>query len=131
MSNTTNHLSFILKPSTIAGGGVGVFAIHDIEKGTRLDIYNNDFDEKLYDLTEIPEELQAYCVSREGGKIQCPKFFNRMGIGNYLNHSNDENAHWDGKSYFAKKDIKKGEEIFADYNELGEPEETKAPYYKA
>lgn len=30
----TTEFSFILKPSTIAGAGVGVFAVEDIKRGT-------------------------------------------------------------------------------------------------
>jgi len=35
-----------------------------------------------------------------------------------------------GYSFFAKKDVKAGEEITIDYNNLDEPENAKEDYYK-
>ncbi len=129
MKNTTDHESFILKPSTVQGGGVGVFAVHDIAEGTKLDLFSDDFEEELRDKESVPEELQGYCLDHESGKIMCPKYFNKMPIGNYLNHSRDANTHWDGSFYYANRNILKGEEIFSNYNELGEPEGKKESYY--
>ncbi len=122
--------SFIIKPSTIPNGGVGVFTISDIPKDTYLALILPDFEEEVLTADEVPEELQVYCLDREDGKLQCPKHFNRMDIGNYLNHSNSANIRWEEekKSYFALRDIKKGEELFADYKELGEPEEMRDGY---
>lgn len=131
MKNITNHLSFILRPSTIKNLGVGVFALHDIAKDAYMELFLEDFQEEVLDEKDVPEELQAYCLNHKGGKLLCPKFFNRMDIGNYLNHSENPNLRYEkGKGYFALRDIKVGEELFANYRELEEPEEKRDDYYK-
>ncbi len=94
-----------------------------------MELFLPDFQEEIVDTEDIPEELQVYCLDKEDGKLQCPKYFNRMDIGNYLNHSNTPNLRWEeGVGYFALREIKKGEELFADYKELGEPESTRDSY---
>lgn len=119
MKNSTDRHSFILKPSTIEGAGVGVFALHDIAGGTYLELFLKDFQEEIRDENDVPEELRGYCLYQKDGKLLCPKFFNRMDVGNYLNHSNNPNTIYKkGEGYFAKHNIKKGEEIFTDYRGL-------------
>lgn len=131
MKNITSGLSFILKPSSIKDAGIGVFALHDIAKGTYMELFLKDFQEELRDSEDIPEELRGYCLDHEGGGILCPKFFNRMDIGNYLNHSENPNLRYEkGKGYYASRDIKAGEELFGNYRELGEPEDARDHYYK-
>jgi hypothetical protein len=63
MKNQTSGFSFILKPSTVEGGGVGVFALHDIVKDTFMELFLDDFQEVLYEKNEVPEELQVYCLN--------------------------------------------------------------------
>lgn len=130
--NKTDHQSFIIKPSTIEGGGVGVFALHDIAEGVTLELFSSDFQEELRDKDSVPAELQGYCLDQEDGKLLCPKAFNNMPIGNYLNHSKaDSNIKYLGnEQYAAKRAIQAGEELLADYNELEEPEETREVYYQ-
>lgn len=132
MKNTTDHMSFILRPSTLENSGVGVFALHDIAKGTSMALFTEDFHEELRKPEEVPEELQGYCLDQPGGMLLCPKNFNHQPVGNYLNHSAEKaNLRWkEGDSYFAVRDIKKGEELFADYRQLGEPKETWENYYQ-
>ena len=131
MKNTTDRHSFILKPSTINNGGVGVFALHDITKNTYMELFLKDFQEEICDKKDVPEELQGYCLNLPNNKILCPKLFNRMDIGNYLNHSENPNVKYKKeKGYFAVRDIKNGEEILANYRDLDEPIETREEYYK-
>jgi len=129
MKTTTDHQSFILRPSTIKG--IGVFALHDVAEGTYLELFRRDFQEEVRDASDIPEGLQDFCLNREDGKLLCPKFFNRLDIGNYANHSENANMRYEnGKGYFAKRDIKAGEELFANYRELPESESSREDYYK-
>jgi uncharacterized protein len=135
MKKTTDRHSFILKPSTVNGAGVGVFALHDIAKGAHLELFLKDFQEEIRKEADVPEELRVYCLYQAGERLRCPKFFNRLDIGNYLNHSNNENTVYKkGLGYYAKRDIKKGEEIFANYRDLGEqfnePASVREDYYK-
>jgi SET domain-containing protein len=131
MKNTTDRESFILKPSTVPGGGIGVFALHDIAEGTHMAVFLPDFEEEIRNSEDVPEELQGFCLTQEDGTILCPKYFNSMDIGNYLNHSKTANLRYEkGKGYFAKRDIHAGEELLANYNELGEPEEGREDYYE-
>jgi len=130
MQEYTNRFSFVLKPSEVYN--IGVFATHDIAEGTHMEVFLPDFEEEIHDEEDIPEELRGYCLDQKDGKVLCPKFFNRMDIGNYLNHSTEnKNLRYErGKGYFATRDIKRGEELLADYTQLGEPEESWAEYYQ-
>lgn len=131
MKKETTGRSFILKASMAVQGGVGVFALHDIAAGTHMELFLPDFQEELLDANEVPEALQGYCLTQSDGKLLCPKFFNRLDIGNYLNHSETANLTYEkGKGYSAARDIKEGEELFANYRQLGEPEESREAYYR-
>ena len=130
MENKTTEFSFILRPSEY---GVGVFAVHDIEKGAYLRLFGNE-DEQEVDVSvvrkkeDVPEFFQQWCVSREDS-LWCPKDFGCMEIGWYLNHSKDPNAYHKDYEYYAIRDIKSGEEITIDYNSLEEPNEAREEYY--
>ena len=129
MKTGTDGQSFILKPSTVEG--VGVFALHDIAEGTHMELFREDFEEEIRKPEDVPEKLRGFCLGREDGTLLCPKFFNRMDIGNYVNHSGNANMRYEkGRGYFAKRDIKAGEELLANYRELGEPEGSREEYFK-
>jgi SET domain-containing protein len=131
MKYKTDHFSFILKPSTIKNAGVGVFALHDIAEGTHMALFSEGFQEEIRKPEDIPKELRGYCIIQKDGTLLCPKYFNKLDIGNYLNHSEAPNIKHDkDKGYFALRDIKVGEEIFADYRELEEPEDKRESFYK-
>ncbi len=128
--NKTDRFSFILKPSTIPNAGVGVFVLHDIAKSTYMELFLPDFQEEICDPNDVPKELQIYCLPQKDGKLLCPKLFNRLDIGNYLNHSDKPNlVYKKGTGYFASCDIKAGEELFADYREIDGPEYAQKEYY--
>jgi len=126
--NETNEFSFILKPSTVEG--VGVFALHDIDAGTKLNLIPDNYEFRMLKKKNIPTDLIKYCIS-EGDFYHCPKFFNSMYISNYLNHSSQPNAQWDEakNNYYALVPIKKGEEIFIDYACFNEPDEAKEGFW--
>lgn len=130
-ANQTSEFSFALKPSQ---HGVGVFAIHDITKGTHLRLFG---DRETIDLraiirpkADVPEVFQEYCMDR-GDKLVCPEDFGRMHVGWYLNHSPTPNTYRDEDyKWYASQNIKAGEEITINYNLLDEPEEAKKEYYR-
>ena len=134
MRTDTDRRSFILKPSTVREAGVGVFILHDIAAGAHLELFVGDSEEELCDPNDLPAELRGFCLDQPGGKVLCPVYFNRLDIGNYLNHSIEkQNIRFaaEQREYFALRDLKKGEELFANYNELGEPEDKKDAYYQS
>ncbi|PYJ84527.1 MAG: hypothetical protein DME22_12480 [Verrucomicrobia bacterium] len=82
--------------------GVGVFAIRDIPKGTK--IFPDDDSELIWGETYGP-----------------PNSFNLMTVAWYLNHSKTPNVGCDKDyTFFALRDIKKGEELTADYHTYNE-----------
>lgn len=129
--NKTTEFSFILKPSQY---GVGVFAVHDIKARTYLRLFGTETIDTdmsiLRNKNDVPEFFRQYCVDR-GSKLMCPQDFGRMELGWYLNHSKTPNAFHNNRGCYALRDIKAGEEITIDYNNLGEPEEAKEGYYKS
>ncbi len=101
--------------------GVGVFAIRDIKKGTR--IFYGDSEKLVWlekrKIEKLPEEIRKFykdfCVFR-GDLCGCPKNFNNLTVSWYLNHSKDPNVVCDQNyDFFALRDIKKGEELTVDY----------------
>lgn len=136
-----SELSFILKPSPISG--VGVFATHDIAKGTLL--VNQGHNTRILKIKDVPAEFLSYCAYINNEECVGPERFDRMEIGWFINHSDTPNIasnksvlrNFDirsGKvpafSFYALKDIKAGDEILIDYNELNEPENLKEDFYK-
>ena len=131
MKNVTDELSFLVKPSKVPGAGVGVFATHDIAAGTKLDLWTKDEVDRFLDEKDVPPAFQSFCIAQENGKLHCPGAFNRMCICWYLNHSDKPNAKCgEDLVYVAIRDIREGEEILIDYNDLNEPEDKKESYYK-
>ena len=129
MQNKTNEFSFILKPSK---HGIGVFATHNIVKGTYLRLFGcekeNEHKIRMLKSNEVQKDFQGYCLSR-GKKLICPDDFGKMAVGWYLNHSKKFNAEHKDFHWYAAKDIKSGEEILIDYNTLKESEDGKEKYY--
>ena len=125
----TNEFSFILKSSEHE---VGVFAVHDIKKGTYLRMFGDEKELKhrtrTLDKKDVPELFRQYCVDR-GDKLWCPPDFSAMPVGWYLNHSRTSNAVHRDFHWYAALDIKADEEILIDYNTLEEPKEAREDYY--
>lgn len=121
-----SEFSFVLKPSPV--GGVGVFAAHDISTGTQL--FKRFTATRTVNVKDVPAEFLKYCIYISDDECICPEQFDRMEIGWYLNHSEEPNLLKLAEDVvIAKRDIKAGEELFIDYNQLNEPEHLKEPYY--
>lgn len=109
-----------LKPSKIHG--VGVFAIKKIRRGTRL--FFDDLDEMVWvkeaTVKRLPKEIARLYEDfppRTDERLGCPRSFNRLTMGWYLNESTRPNVACTGNYDFkALKDIKAGEELTVDYS---------------
>lgn len=112
----TDELSFVLRPSSIAG--VGVYITHPVFKGTYLALFWDDSLRRIpyADLdknTQLKAFALLYGIERE--RYVCvPHNFSHMEIGWYLNHSETPNAIHDTR-WIAARDIEAGEEITIDY----------------
>ena len=115
-----------LRPSKIRKGGVGVFAIRQIKKGTSL--FSGDNDEMLWveekSLPKRPRQIRKlydFAVVKDG-RYGCPPTFNRLTVAWYLNHSKKPNVKWvDDYDFVALKDIKPGDELTVDYSTYNDP----------
>lgn len=116
--------------SSVAGAGIGVFAIRDIPSG--VEVFGADDAEtvlvkKVETLTLEPEISRLYhdfCVLKND-TYECPVNFNSLTISWYLNTSKTPNVRTDSSLRFkAIRDIRAGEELFSDYDEYSENEET-------
>lgn len=116
MRSKTDQFSFMLRPSGIEG--IGVFATHNIAKGTYLRLFSPS--ERVKIRKENKNHyvfLHRYSVELEGA-FHGPEDFGRMSIGWYLNHGKRPNAEHRNYRYYAKRDIRAGDEITIDYNTL-------------
>lgn len=114
-----------IAPSKIHG--VGVFTIRDIPKGTS--IFGNDDGEMVWidesEIKNIDPELKKlyddFCVIKNG-KYGCPKNFNMLTVGWYLNESKENPNVRCAEDYdfVAIRDIKKDEELLIDYSTFSE-----------
>jgi hypothetical protein len=102
--------------------GIGVFAIKDIPQGTNI-FYGDDQkmvwirkDEIKNTETEIKQLYDDFCIIKNN-QFGCPKNFNVLTVGWYLNNSNDPNVEIrEGDNFYAMRDIKKGEELTSNYD---------------
>jgi SET domain-containing protein len=113
-----------LRPSKVHKGGVGVFAICNIDQGESL--FSDDTGRLFWihrnRLTGLPKQLRKLyedfpVVKKKGTLYGCPKSFNQLTVAWYLNHSRKKPNVVCDKNYnfFAKRDIKSGEELTVDY----------------
>lgn len=116
----TNEFSFRLKPSHIEG--VGVFAAHNIAKGTKLLVKPDGYQSRKLKKEDVPQEFLGYCVEDEDSShLRCPNEFNHLWLCWFLNHSDQPNAQGDEADnfmYYSLRDIKAGEEITINYDTL-------------
>jgi FRG domain len=114
-----------LRPSHIAKGEIGVFAIRNIKKGTRL--FPGENEEMLWvekssvqkAPTEIRKLYEDFAVIR-GDRFGCPPSFDRLTMAWYLNEPKKGtapnvrcNEHYD---FSTLRDVKSGEELTVDYS---------------
>lgn len=111
--------------------GIGVFAIRDILKGSN--IFSDDESEVIWiDKTEVDgigldDETKKFygdfCIIKDG-KYGCPVNFNKLTISWYLNEpekGTEANVYSDRNYvFFAKRDIKRDEELTVDYSTFSE-----------
>ena len=131
------HSTFCeLKPSLLAPGGVGVFAIRDIPKNTNLfvDALPTFWDELTAEQVagcphEVQELLSRFVVLSEDGVRYVPFYgMNNLSILYYINHSESPNVrideeagdeYEDGRAtpsgYVTIRRVRKGEELCYDY----------------
>ena len=122
LSNTFAKLA----PSNIHG--IGLFAIRDIPFGQKLFeqiLDDNDYiflkkgDLEVFDI-EIQNLIKSLYILEEKGVWIQKTGLNHLDYSYYINHSNEPNLIYiQNKNYYLpKRDIKKGEELTYDYNEV-------------
>jgi len=114
-------------PSKVHEGGVGVFAIGKIPKGTH--IFRGDEETELVEmdrseLTNVTLELRKlyedFCIIENHGRLyRCPRNFNLMTISWYLNEPREGGRpnvrSGENDVFYALRDIEPGEELTVDY----------------
>lgn len=111
-----------IKPSTVPGAGVGVFAVRDLNPNTIVgDVkYMNDnlffsWDEFKKIDKESQKVIKTHCIGTIDGFF-APADINHIPLSWHINHKCDNNVGFDLKGNFITiKKIKKNEELFYDY----------------
>lgn len=113
--------------------GVGVMAITNIDKGTRLFLGSDEETlrtasmEKVKELPKGPRQLYEdfgipKFVNGRYAQWLVPRNFNSMSMAWYLNHSEKPNVKWDKEyNFFTTRKIKEGEELTIDYRNYDAP----------
>ena len=107
--------------------GIGVIAIRDIPKGTNVFEGDNskivwiNKSEFLNIEPEIRKLYDDFCVIKSD-KYGCPENFNSLTVGWYLNESKDNPnvCCTENYEFITTRDIKKGEELLANYSEYSD-----------
>ncbi len=96
-------------------GGHGVFACHPVQQGERLLVWGGDIISRSQ-IDLLPFPLQAFVVQVEEDVYLAPRDYDEPETADYINHSCDPNAGFDGQIVLvAMRDIRPGEEICIDY----------------
>ncbi len=118
-----------LKPSKILPGEVGVFAVRNIKKGTKIaeGPRRKSFERNVvpwhklsqYD-RETQKKIKDFCIGTPTGFLKFPCLdFNELTVSWYFNHSCDGNIGFNkAGDFIATRNIKKGEEMTYDYGLL-------------
>lgn len=103
--------------------GVGIVAIRPIKKGAYVFFPDDD---KLYwikatAIKRLPIEIKRlykdFCI-KKGERYGCPTNFNKLTPAWFLNHSTNPNVAADSSyRFYALKNIKRGDELTANYRE--------------
>jgi len=110
--------------------GVGVLAIRDIPRGTRL--FRGEDERvvwvRLTRIRRLPVELRRLYTDfgmAWGQRIGVPRTLNMLSVGWYLNHSARPNTRCDEDGrFYALRRIRKGEELTADYRTFSDDDLT-------
>ncbi|MCV0439691.1 MAG: SET domain-containing protein [Hydrogenophaga sp.] len=109
----------ILKPSTNAGG-VGIFTTRAIRSGEPLHLFADE--DWRFVTEEDLKDGERFLVRRFGipekNGWHIPADWNHMSIGWYLNHADLPNVHHKDYVYYASRHIRRGEELYLDYESL-------------
>ena len=104
------------------GKGIGVFAFRRIRKGEQLNDWTNDdwrFVKKENATGKLKSLCQHFGIWDDDG-YHIPRDWHRLCISWYLNHSDTPNVgNPDTESAYALRDIRPGEELLIDYDEIG------------
>jgi hypothetical protein len=118
MNKEMKNNFFVLRPSAIEG--IGVVTDYKIKKNEKMYLWGSNNDIRMIRYPKGKERSMCirFCVEVEPNIYCCPRSFNQMSIGWYLNHSDNPNAAITDKYAIALRMINKGEEITIDYNTL-------------
>lgn len=108
-------------PSQIVNAGIGVFALHDIEKdvvlfgGKKKNIFVL-WQEVEWLSLEVVEHLKKICLCDDQGFYIDDKL-SQINCSYYINHSHEPNCHHDLENdiYYSIREIKSGEELTCYY----------------
>lgn len=122
MSKKDPHHSVFVRLAPSKLHGVGVFAIRPIKKGTY--VFGEDDSPLVWikkaTVKNLPKEIKRlyedFCILKDN-EYGCPESFNNLTPAWYLNDSSKPNVAADNEyKFYAIKNIKKGEELTAEYS---------------
>jgi len=106
----------VLRPSKI--DELGVFTTSTIRRNEKLDLFHpSDWKFVRAPGGEEKKLCQRFGV-RDGDGYHCPKYWNRMSLGWYLNDSANPNVEHRKCSFSVLRPIRAGEELTIDYDTL-------------